>query len=171
LGVEHSADPVGFEAIVDPSMPFDCYPAICRLIELKRDIYRDLYSISAQRKSDNEAISIVGQLDARLEEWKNNIPEKYRPSHPKAQDTIKQGMSDTLLHIHLSYYNCVLVIHRRSFPNTTWSATFHALSITSNTLRSPNPRVLKSTQLCAEAARATLRLVRYIPKDNPLIRG
>ncbi|KAL4863018.1 hypothetical protein BDV12DRAFT_34254 [Aspergillus spectabilis] len=171
LGAEHSIDPVGFEAIVDPSMPFDCYPAICRLIELKQDIYRDLYSISAQGKTDYEAISIVGQLDARLEQWKDDIPEKYRPGHPKAHETIKQGISDTVLHIHLSYYNCVLVIHRRSFPNTTWSTAFHVLPTTSQAVRSPNPRVLKSTQLCAEAARATLRLVKYIPKDNPLIRG
>lgn len=171
LGVDQFVDPQTFTALEDPNLAFDCYPAICRLVEIKEDIYRQLYSIVAQGKSAYEAIITVGELDTRLEQWKNDIPDKYRPGHPRAQDTIKQGISNNLLHIHISYFNCVLVIHRRSFPNTTWSTTLNALPTTHHAIRSANPRVLKSTQLCAEAARATLRLVKNIPKDNPLIRG
>ncbi|KAL5337370.1 hypothetical protein BJX70DRAFT_399672 [Aspergillus crustosus] len=171
LGVDDCIDPHNFTALEDPNLAFDCYPTICRLVEIKEDVYRELYSIAAQRKSDYEAISTVGELDTRLEQWKNDIPEKYQPGHPRAQDTIKQGISDILLHIHISYFNCVLVIHRRSFPNTVWSTTLNALPTTHHAIRSSNPRVLKSTQLCADAARATLRLVKNIPRHNPLIRG
>ncbi|KAL2807841.1 hypothetical protein BJX63DRAFT_57547 [Aspergillus granulosus] len=169
--VEYSWDSAIPKANEDPNAPFDCFPAFCRLLELKEEVYRQLYSVSAQRKNDYEAISAVGDLDFQLEQWKSDIPEKYRPGHPTSGDAIKQGISDTVLHLHLSYYNSVLVIHRRSLSYQTFSKRSCSAQTTAPSVQSANPRALASTHLCAEAARASLRLVKYIPKDNPLTRG
>ncbi len=156
----------------DLNVQFDCYPSFCRLLDLKEQVYRQLYSIAAQDKDDYEVIAAVGQLDSELEQWKADIPERYRPGHPKARDTIEQGFSATVLHLHLSYYNCVLVIHRRStFYRSHLNASTQPSARTRIAHQSPNPRALISTRLCADAARASLRLVKHIPKDNPLVRG
>ncbi|KAL4876948.1 hypothetical protein BJY04DRAFT_231241 [Aspergillus karnatakaensis] len=170
LGLGPSIDPWTFDTFEDPNVLFDCYPAICRLIEIKEDIYRGLYCLAAQDKPDYETIITVSELDSQLDEWRNDIPEKYRPGHPKSQDVFHHGNIDNILHLHLSYYNCVLVIHRRSFLST-WSKPTRPVPPSSHAVRPPNPRVLKSTQLCAEAARATLRLAKHIPINNPLTRG
>ncbi|KAL2826963.1 hypothetical protein BDW59DRAFT_144459 [Aspergillus cavernicola] len=154
----------------NPSL-FDCYEAFYGLIYLKEEVYRDLYTVSAHDKADPEVISLVGQLDARLEQWKNSIPEKYRPGHPHATDTLKRGNCSDIVHLHLSYHNCLLVIHRRAAPYTACSMRLDPLLNTNNSIRSPNPRSLTSSHLCASAARASMRLVKYIPQDNPLIRG
>ncbi|KAL3460887.1 hypothetical protein BJX64DRAFT_278179 [Aspergillus heterothallicus] len=172
--MDHSLNPVFPDSYEDSSIPFDCYPAFCRLLKLKEEIYRQLYSVSAQCKSDYEAIAATGQLDSRLEQWRSDIPERYQPGHPKATDAIKQGVSDAVLHLHLSYYNCVLVIHRRSIALAKLPSTSKPPDLTTHVApapRSSNPRALMSAQLCAEAARSSLRLVKFIPKDNPMTRG
>lgn len=167
--VAHVAIP---EYLPDPNVQFDCYPSFCRLLELKEQVYRQLYSIAAQDKDEYEAIHAVGQLDSELEQWKSDIPERYRPGDPKASDTIEPGSSATVLHLHLSYYNCILVIHRRlTFYRPHPNASTRPSIRKHLAHRSLNPRALISTQLCADAARASLRLVKCIPKDNPLIRG
>ncbi|KAL4940213.1 hypothetical protein BDV06DRAFT_24495 [Aspergillus oleicola] len=151
---------------------FDFFDAFCGLICLKEDIYRALYSISAQDKSDSEVISRVGQLDARLEQWKSNIPLEYQPGHPDAAHTLKRGNCSLLVHLHLSYYNCLLTIHRRAIPcTTTLSMRLDPMHSPDYTVRSSNSRTLVSERLCAEAARASLKLVKHIPEDNPLICG
>ncbi|OJJ05951.1 hypothetical protein ASPVEDRAFT_45379 [Aspergillus versicolor CBS 583.65] len=155
----------------DPNLQFDCYPSFCRLLGLKEQVYRQLYSITAQDKDEYEAIAAVGQLDSQLEQWKSDIPEKYRPGHPKARDTIEHGPSPTILHLHLSYYYCVLVIHRRLTFYRSNSKAFTPFATSHIAHRSPNPRALISTRLCADAARASLRMVKCIPKENPLVRG
>jgi hypothetical protein len=164
--------PFNPELISDLDMPFDCYPAYCQLLELKEDVYRELYSLSAEDKADYEVIATVGKLDSRLEQLRYDIPEEYRPGHSRFQDTIKRAISDTLLHLHLSYYNSVLVIHRRSLSYGMRPSDSSLPSATrAHTAWSSNSRALIPTQLCAEAARATLRLVKYIPKHNPITRG
>ncbi|KAL2796638.1 hypothetical protein BJX66DRAFT_299536 [Aspergillus keveii] len=170
--VSHMLTPFNPELISDLDMPFDCYPAYCQLLELKEDVYRELYSLSAEDKADYEVIATVGKLDSRLEQLRYDIPEEYRPGHSRFQDTIKRAISDTLLHLHLSYYNSVLVIHRRSLSYGMRPSDSSLPSATrAHTAWSSNSRALIPTQLCAEAARATLRLVKYIPKHNPITRG
>jgi hypothetical protein len=170
--VAHTVTPFSPELIGDLNMPFDCYPAFCQLLQLKEDVYRELYSISAQDKADYEVIATVGQLDEQLERWRDDIPEDYRPAHSKSKDAIRHGFCDTVLHLHLSYHNSVLVIHRRSMSyGKPLIDSGSPLTTRTHSAWSLNSRALMSTQLCAEAARATLRLVKYIPKHNPLTRG
>ncbi|KAL2839665.1 hypothetical protein BJY01DRAFT_237031 [Aspergillus pseudoustus] len=168
-GVDHTANP---SCLQDPNVPFDCYPFFCRLLELKEEVYRQLYSIAAQDKDDYEAVTTIGDLDSQLEQWKNDIPEQYRPGHPKARDVIENRVSDSVLQLHITYYNCVLVIHRRLMSYRSNPTASTRLAGSSHVAyRSANPRALISTQLCADAARASLRLVKYIPMDNPFVRG
>ncbi|KAL4783557.1 hypothetical protein BJX76DRAFT_368311 [Aspergillus varians] len=167
LGLEDLYHDIRVGGVEAPNpLVFDCYDAVCRLICLKEDVYRELYSLSAQDKSDSEVISRVGKLDTQLEEWKRTIPEGYRPGYP-----IHHGNSMPIIFLHLSYHNCLLTIHRRAIPCTTWSMRLDPALGSDYAVRSPNSRTLISTKLCAEAARTSMRLIKYIPPDNPLICG
>ncbi|KAL4860950.1 hypothetical protein BDV12DRAFT_180934, partial [Aspergillus spectabilis] len=166
--VDYSTTPMLLDSYEDPTILFDCYPVFCRLLELKEEVYYQLYSVSAQSKSDYQVIEAVDQLDSQLEQWRSDIPERYRLDHPKARGAIEQGISDAVLQLHLSYYNYILVIHRRSILLGQYPNTSKSLYIAP---RSSNPRALILTQLCAEAARTSLRLVKHILKDNPMTRG
>ncbi|KAL4953268.1 hypothetical protein BDW69DRAFT_200281 [Aspergillus filifer] len=151
---------------------FDFFDAFSGLIRLKEDIYRALYSLSAQDKSDSEVISRVGELDARLEQWKANIPAEYRPGHPDTDHTIKRGNCALVVHLQLCYYNSLLTIHRRTIPCTSaLSIRLDPIISSEFTFRSPNPRSLVSERVCTDAARSSLKLVKHIPEDNPLICG
>ncbi|KAJ0425007.1 hypothetical protein BJY00DRAFT_275715 [Aspergillus carlsbadensis] len=163
--------PFSPEVIGDLNMPFDSYPAFCQILQLKEDAYRELYSLSAQDKLDYEVVAAVGQLDEQLEKWRHDIPEDYRPGHSKSKGAFSHGISNNVLYLHLSYYNAVLVIHRRSLSYGAWPDTSRRPASTTHPAWSSNSRALTSTHLCAEAARATLRLVKYISKHNPLTRG
>lgn len=172
LGLDDSYHTIRTSLVEELNSPlFDCYESFHRLIGLKEDVYRELYSLSAQDKDDTEIMSRVGQLDARLEQWKSSIPDEFRPGHPSATDTLKRGNCVLIVYLHLSYHNCLLTIHRRTIPCTTWSMHVDPVLSPDFTIRSPNPRTLVSAELCAEAARASMRLVKYIPSDNALIRG
>ncbi|KAL4929758.1 fungal specific transcription factor domain-containing protein [Aspergillus undulatus] len=172
LGLDYVHDHTHPAEIGAPSHHLlDFFDAFCELIRLKEDVYRSLYSLSAKDKSGTEVISRVGQLDARLEEWKDSIPQEYRPGHPDAARSIKQGSSALVIHLHLAYHNCLLTIHRRAIPCTTWSMCQDPILSPDSAIRSPNGRTLVSEKLCGEAARASLKLVKHIPQDNPLICG
>ncbi|KAI9369378.1 hypothetical protein BJX61DRAFT_151346 [Aspergillus egyptiacus] len=155
----------------DSTAPFDCYEAFCALIRLKEDVYRLLYSVSARDDDSQHVISTVSDLDARLEQWKDSIPPEYRPDHPLATETVSRENAVLIVHLHLSYYNCLLTIHRRAIPCTDWARNLDPLLGANRAVCPSNPRALISTQLCASAARASLKLVKHIPLDNPLICG
>ncbi|KAL4904308.1 hypothetical protein BDW74DRAFT_178893 [Aspergillus multicolor] len=150
--------------------PFDFYDAFCALTCLKEDVYRGLYSVSAQEKTDSEVLARIGVLDARLEGWKHTIPVEYRPEHASAAEAIKQGCV-LVIYLHLSYYNCLLAIHRRAAPFTAGSLRLDPSYKISNALRSSNPRTLVSSRLCAEASRASLKLAKFIPVGSQLVCG
>ncbi|KAL3478281.1 hypothetical protein BJX99DRAFT_224571 [Aspergillus californicus] len=160
-----------FMSVLVSSPSFDCYETFCRLTSLKRSIYRELYSVSAEDKSNAEVIATVSSLDARLEEWKESIPEEFRPDHPKCNESMKRGMSLLIVHLHLAYHNSILTIHRRTIPCTEWSLHLEPLLSSNRAIRPSNPRFLVSAKLCAGAARSSMRLVKHIPRDNALICG
>lgn len=172
LGLEDSYHTISTSLVEELNSPlFDCYESFHRLIGLKEDVYRKLYSLSAQDQDDSEIISRVGLLDEQLEQWRNSIPEEYRPGHSNATDALKRRNCVLIVYLHLSYHNCLLTIHRRTIPCTTWSMRVDPVLSPDFNIRSPNPRALVSADLCTEAARASMRLVKYIPSENALIRG
>ncbi|RDW92941.1 fungal specific transcription factor domain-containing protein [Aspergillus mulundensis] len=155
----------------DSIRSFDFYEAFSALTRLKEDVYRELYSVSARKKSDSKVLARVGGLDARLEDWKHTIPEEYRPGRPTAAETIKQGNCVLVVYMHLSYHNCLLAIHRRTASFTAASLRLDSSLKMGNAIRSLNTRALISSRLCAEASRATLQLVRFIPVGSQLACG
>lgn len=156
---------------VFPSYNFDMFGSYCKLVTLKNYVYRELYSTGAEDKSDAEIIESVGQLDTLLQDWKNGIPQDYRPDVAQADDIIRRDPHLSVLYMHFNYYSCILAIHRRAISRATWSMDLDPRSGRLPFLRSPNSRTLISTQLCMQAARKSLKLVQHIPRDHTLFAG
>ncbi|KAF9895077.1 hypothetical protein FE257_004706 [Aspergillus nanangensis] len=147
---------------------FNVYSSVCGLTSIKTQVYHDLYSTIGSNKSDAEVIAAVGRLDSQLQHWKNNIPDEYRPESTNADRGIRQDPHLNVLYLHFSYYHCLLTIHRRGIASATWEMQ---LDPGGGQMASTNPRALRSRQLCVAAARASLDLVGYIPRDHVLCAG
>ncbi|KAH8423668.1 fungal specific transcription factor domain-containing protein [Aspergillus melleus] len=150
---------------------FDLLDSYYELTNLKGHVYRELYSTSADDKSDAEIITIVGQLDTLLQAWRDGIPHDYRPELARPDDIVRRDPHLSILYMHFSYYSCILAIHRRAISRATWSMDIDPRSNRPLSLRSPNPRTLVSAQLCMRAARELMELVRHIPRDHALFAG
>ncbi|KAE8383742.1 hypothetical protein BDV26DRAFT_287 [Aspergillus bertholletiae] len=159
-----------FAPEINESAPYDSFDSFCILLTLKYDMYRQLYSLTAWDKRDAEVISTVGDLDTRLENWKQTIPKRYRPNPIGAKQHTGKSPPWNILYLQLSYYNCLLVIHRRAIPCATWGIRLDP-SQSNSSLRPSNARSLSSAHICATAARESMRLVKCIPRHNPLISG
>lgn len=150
---------------------FDFFDSYTGLTTLKSHVYRELYSTSADDKSDAEVIAIVGQLDTLLQDWRDTIPMEYRPEVARPDDLIKRDPHMSIFYMHFSYYNCILAIHRKAISRATWSMNLDPRSGGLPSLRSPNSRTLISAQLCVRAARKSMELVQHLPQHHALFAG
>lgn len=135
---------------------------MCSFATIVSKVYNQLYSVNATRLSDEALLTTIGELDTELQDWKNSIPVNVRPEYE-----IKVAHQPLILHIvilHLTYYNCLMTIHRRSVHHNSW--TSRATAIQDASERPLNPRVFSSAALCVTAARASINLIKYIPKGD-----
>jgi hypothetical protein len=136
----------------------------CQFAQIQSKVYKQLYSVRASRQSDGELLNTIGELDAALEEWKDQIPIDYRPEHE-----IKSVHTPLVLHVvvlHFAYYNCLTTIHRMSVHHGYWTSRLSDYAVQGLNARPLNPRVFMSAALCVNAARTSIGLIRYIPQGD-----
>jgi hypothetical protein len=107
-------------------------------------VHKQLYSTKASKQSDQELLITIGELEPEYE-----IRVEHAP------------LSLHIIVLHFAYYNCLTMIHRTSVNHSYWTsrssnAIFHGFEPL-------NPRVFASATLCSTAARASIRLIKYIP--------
>jgi len=126
-------------------------------------VHKQLYSANVSKQSDEELLATIGELDHQLEEWKESIPVDLDESEYEIRST-PTPQSLHLIVLHFSYYNCLHTIHRTSIQHSYWTSRpksmqgFEAITL--------NPRVFQSAALCSSSARATIRLIKYIPMQD-----
>ncbi|KAJ5227503.1 uncharacterized protein N7469_007509 [Penicillium citrinum] len=150
---------------------FNIYYSFTELTAIKGEIYRQLYSVKGQDKSDADVIATVSDLDSLLQEWTNSVPQGYVPGTLSAEDLVKGDTHLSMCYMHFSYYNCLLTLHRRVVTRATWSMYLDPFCGQSQSFCPDNTRPFMSRELCAKAARATMQLALCIPKDHPLCLG
>lgn len=144
---------------------FNIFRSYCELSVIKGKIYNSLHCGTEQPVS--KLANSVAMLDKRLQEWKESVPKEYRPdvhnppSFPKSTGTL------ILLSLHFSYFNCLISVH-----HVTTSCNSHvdlelARSYSSGLL--PSDVALISGILCQNAARASIRLIKYMPQRSVCI--
>jgi len=126
-----------------------------KLSVIEADVHKCLYTIEASRKSKEELVSSIVKLDQQLEEWKVGVPIDFQPEYEiKTSDFY---VRQYIITMHFHYYNCLSNIH------------YACMCLTKSHHISPeiSCQIISSKALYMSAARAMIRLTRYISKDTP----
>ncbi|PWY81725.1 hypothetical protein BO94DRAFT_536936 [Aspergillus sclerotioniger CBS 115572] len=147
---------------------FSAFRSVCELARIRGEVYQHLYSASAANRPFHQILASVGQLDEKLQTWKNSIPSEYQPDSQAVTPFRQSPVSLSLLHIHYTYYNCMIAIHSliaaRGINSAQDLTDNPAFSIQPGSFA--NPRVLLSASLTSKAARASINLMKYLPQDD-----
>jgi hypothetical protein len=166
LPSEDPVDGLGNMTLSDGTTQFNIFRAMVEFSIIEATVHRNLYSTKAMAQSDEELLITIGDLDRQLEEWKESLPVDFQPEYE-----IKVEETSLRLHIiaaQFAYYNCLNMIHRTSVTHSYW--TNRASNYSLETSEPLNPRVFSSVALCSSAARASIRLTRYLPiKDSSFV--
>ncbi|KAF2648661.1 fungal-specific transcription factor domain-containing protein [Lophiostoma macrostomum CBS 122681] len=157
-------DNIGNIPLADGKGKLNLFRLMCTFAIIESKVYKQLYSVKASRQTDGELLNTIGELDKELEAWKDSIPLDFRPEHE-----IKASHTPLILHVvvlHFGYYNCLTTIHRMSVHHGYWTSRLSNFAIQGLNARPLNPRVFMSAQLCVQAARASIHLLKYIPKGD-----
>ncbi|KAL5337550.1 fungal-specific transcription factor domain-containing protein [Aspergillus crustosus] len=147
---------------------FDSFRAQCQLATIKGRLYKDLYSAVAKDQTFSEIMTCVGTLDGMLRKWREDLPSEFRP---ETQVSTRFPLSSTLvalLYLYCSYFDCIIAMHRLIASHGIQTAEdllkrkdFGILTSTTY-----DPRLFASDYLCANAARASIRLIKYMPEGH-----
>lgn len=157
-------DNIGNIPLADGKGKMNLFRVMCEFATIESEVYKRLYSVQATKQSDGELLHTIGELDHKLEEWKDRIPIDYRPEHD-----INASHTPLILHVvmlHLTYYNCLTTIHRMSVAHGLWTSRLANYAIQGLNARPLNPRVFSSAALCTAAARASVSLLKYVPQGD-----
>jgi hypothetical protein len=164
LPSEDPPDNIGNIPLADGKGKLNLFRKMCTFAIIESKVYKQLYSVKASKQTDGELLNTIGELDKELEAWKDSIPIDFRPEHE-----IKASHTPLILHVvvlHFGYYNCLTTIHRMSVHHGYWTSRLSNFAIQGLNARPLNPRVFMSAQLCVQAARASIHLLKYIPKGD-----
>ncbi|KAL4939056.1 hypothetical protein BDV06DRAFT_214603 [Aspergillus oleicola] len=153
---------------------FDVFRAHCQLATIKGQLYKNLYSAAAKERPLSEIMVSVGTLDELLQDWKEDLPTEYQPRLEPLPNHPHPTISVMLLYLHYSYFNCIIAMHRLIACRRLRNAEDLIRRSESLDLSSPPPsssRVFTSECLCANAARASIRLIKYMPEGHVSLIG
>lgn len=139
------------------------FRAMCKLAMIEGKVYKRLYSAKASKQSIEEIVRTVDQLDKELGNWRQSIPEEFRPeSEIKVSDDVVRLQ---IVNFHMTYYHCLSTIHRRLVQHGHWVSLPDSLT-DDGEKEEIRKHVFSSAVLCVSAARASINLIRLIPQGN-----
>ncbi|TVY36767.1 Fusaridione A cluster transcription factor [Lachnellula subtilissima] len=136
---------------------FNFLRASVSMAKLQNKTYTLLYSDERASRPAEELYASIDELDERLQGWKENIPEIYKPQTTLSHSDYSALICVTVLHY--TYYQLTIAIHAVVFGG-----------IGSNRCVSdaaPPERIMSSVALCCGAARASISLLNYHDNTHP----
>ncbi|KAJ5095833.1 Transcription factor [Penicillium alfredii] len=144
----------------DPEMSSNIrfFRQLCRMALIKSRIYSRMYTAKALLKPPLEIYRTVKELHAELENWKRDYPFDTEPRRKASENDFLFGFAS--IGLHFVYYNALIMIHRIPLL-----LNYLILSRDeTNDLKSlSKSRASKSSVICVQAARDTLKLVNNMP--------
>ncbi|RAL07370.1 fungal specific transcription factor domain-containing protein [Aspergillus homomorphus CBS 101889] len=154
--------------IRDESGTFNLFHSAIELIQIRTQVIRQLYLASVANKPFDQLLAVAGNFDSKLQTWLRKIPHEYQPDSEAIPPFRQSPALSTLLFTHYNYHDCMIAIHSlvamRGVESAHDLTGGNRLSIAPE--YSKNPRVLLSTSLASKAARASLTLLKYLPRDD-----
>ncbi|OQD65797.1 hypothetical protein PENPOL_c005G08732 [Penicillium polonicum] len=169
LPMEVPLDNIGTLSTTNQQGTFNVFRSMCELALIRSQVYKHLYSVRAADRPLVEMAAAVEMLNQKLQEWKDSIPVEFQPESRRISAFPKSPLAVTLLFLHLSYFNCLITIHR---VTAVWGSRLGMDLIERNSVYNlPHPVVFMSKSLCTNAATASINLLKYIPQSNITVIG
>ncbi|KAK4868193.1 hypothetical protein LT330_007391 [Penicillium expansum] len=169
LPMEVPLDNIGTLSTTDQQGTFNAFRSMCELALIRSQIYKHLYSVTAADRPLAEVAAAVAMLNQKLQQWKDSIPTEFQPDPRRLSDSSKSTIAVTLVFLHLSYFNCLIAIHRVTAARGSRLAM--DLVERNSVYTPPHPVVFMSESLCTKAATASIDLMKYMPKSNITLIG
>jgi hypothetical protein len=130
-----------------------------QLVIIESKVHKRLFGMDGARIAGQYVQNQVPEFYYELKDWKEKVPIEIQPNYnPQAVVGINNL---PVLMLHFAFYNCVGMIHRAAelhgYQKTRNNTTLEQAAASAS-----DYRLVSSSELCAEAARATLRLLRYM---------
>ncbi|KAJ5979751.1 hypothetical protein N7481_007049 [Penicillium waksmanii] len=148
---------------------FDVFRSYCELSVIKGQVYKLLCSATTPKQSTSGLADLVAKLDEKLRGWKASVPKTFRPDVQDTASFPKSKASVLLLSLHFSYFNCLLSVHQAL--NSHGSDIYMELAKTYSSGMLSEDIAHFSAILCQNAARASIKLIKQMPAQNPSMVG
>ena len=124
-------------------------------------VFKELYSVSASRRTHDEIKASVKRLGRELIAWRDSIPILLRPGEAIHRKKLPIGMvGNYSVSLHMMYWHLICLIHRRSVNCWSW--------LKSAEESSPHhpARMDSSGLLVVEAARSVVTLIEHLSVES-----
>jgi hypothetical protein len=155
LPEENPPDSLGDVSHSEGNGKINIFRLIVQLSVIEAKVHQCLYTTEGSQQSEKDLMRRVVELDQQLEEWKVSVPIDFQPEYEiKTPDFY---LRQYIITLHFNYYNCLSNIH---YACMRLSKSNHISPETSS-------QIILSRSLYMSAARAMIRLTRYISKETP----
>ncbi|KAL4985796.1 hypothetical protein BDW68DRAFT_179411 [Aspergillus falconensis] len=148
---------------------FCVFKSSMELAQIRSQVYREFYQPPTENRPLHQVLTLVGDLDCKLQAWRKSIPPEYQPG-PQATSLSRSSprLSINLLSLHYWFYDTMIAIHSLLALNEFKFAhnLMEGNPLATTVALYEHPRVLSSASLTAKAARASLALLRHLPSDH-----
>ena len=134
------------------------FRAMAELALIESRVYSKLYSARGRTRSESERLVDVARADKDIQLWKDKVPEQIRPGRVMACD---EKFFGSVLTLHFSYYDCLETVHRASPYHQSWFSVKDPSKPIPPPNSPVNPRVYSSTEICINAARNIVNLIKF----------
>ncbi|CAG8895661.1 unnamed protein product [Penicillium egyptiacum] len=169
LPTEVPLDNIGVMPRTDQQGTFNIFRSTCELALIRSQVHKHLYSVAAGDRPLVEVATTVAMLDEKLQQWKDSIPTEFRPEPRRPSAFPQSPIAAILLYLHLSYFNCLIAIHRVTAARGSRLGIDLVERNSIYTL--PNQVIFMSESLCTKAATASINLIKYMQKFNITLIG
>ncbi|EXJ87194.1 hypothetical protein A1O3_04153 [Capronia epimyces CBS 606.96] len=160
LPSENPPDDLGIVTLPDGQGRLNVFRAMAEVATIQARIHKRLYSANVANQSDEELMATITELDRQLEEWKESVPvDLDQPDFEIRTAYTPHGLH--LIVLHFSYYNCLHTIHRTSIQHSYWTGRHNSFDAAPL-----SPQVFQSAAQCSFSARASIRMLKYIPVQD-----
>lgn len=128
---------------------------IVELSVIEAEVHQCLYTTEAGQRSEKELVQTIIKLDQQLEEWKIAVPIDFQPEYEI--QTSDFYLRQNIITLHFNYYNCLSNIHYACM----------CLAKSNQISAEISCQIISSRAQYMSAARAMIRLTRYISKETP----
>jgi hypothetical protein len=147
---------------------FCVFTSSIELIQIRSQVYRQFYQPSTPIRPLHQVLTLVGELDCKLQAWCKSIPPEYQPG-PQANPLSRSSRFPiNLIYLHYWFYDTMIAIHSllalHEFKSTHDLFEGDPFSTAAGLYQ--HPRVLSSASLTAQAAKSSLALLRHLPSDH-----